>query len=325
MIVPRFWAEARVQHRQAGRQVTVRRFGWSDTSEADAQTRADARVREALDRILHGEKLNRRELKVPYNGAEGVPIREEILAEHGNTIITRNSYGAHCLNTPDVLFADVDFPESPAPRLVLIFSILVFLPTTWFLWQYGAGWRLILVPIVALFFGFIFAGWFHRARTLLAGGIEKYARRRIEAYAAKHPECRLRLYRTPSGFRVLAMHRLFDPGEPAVADFFTALGTDPVYVRMCLRQRCFRARLTPKPWRIGITEHSRPRPGVWPLRPEALPARQAWVARYEQASTAYAACHFVADLGQGLPHDTVRMVQQLHDELCRAESALPMA
>ena len=30
MIVPQYWAEARTRHRDRNRQVTVRRFGWSD-------------------------------------------------------------------------------------------------------------------------------------------------------------------------------------------------------------------------------------------------------------------------------------------------------
>jgi hypothetical protein len=40
---------------------------------------------------------------MPYNGAAGVPIREEIVGRHGETVITRNSYGARCLNMPNVL------------------------------------------------------------------------------------------------------------------------------------------------------------------------------------------------------------------------------
>lgn len=107
MIVPQYWAEARVQQLEP-RQITVRRSGWSDISQEEAQAHAEARAREALERIASGEALSRREPRVPYNGAEGVPIREEILERHGETIITRNVYGARCLNTPDVAFADVD-------------------------------------------------------------------------------------------------------------------------------------------------------------------------------------------------------------------------
>ena len=51
----------------------------------------------------------RREARVAYNGSNGVPIREEVFAKHDDIIITRNLYGSLCLNTPNVLFADIDF------------------------------------------------------------------------------------------------------------------------------------------------------------------------------------------------------------------------
>ena len=43
MLIPQYWAEARVQHRSPNRgtQVTLRRFGWSELSQADAQQMAD--------------------------------------------------------------------------------------------------------------------------------------------------------------------------------------------------------------------------------------------------------------------------------------------
>src|SRR5262245_52830538 len=119
MIVPDFWAEARRQHRDGRKQVTVRRFGWSTASESEALAMAETRAAEALRRILAGEKLDRRERKTAYNGAHGVPIREEVLERHGDEVITRNSYGAHCLNTPRALFADIDFEAETGIRPIL--------------------------------------------------------------------------------------------------------------------------------------------------------------------------------------------------------------
>src|SRR5450432_2742742 len=124
MIVPQFWAEGRVQDRQRGKQVTVRRFGWSDSSQEEAQASADARAQDALQRLLAGEVLPRREPKTAYNGADGVPIREEILSRHGETIVTRNSYGARCLNTPNVFFADIDFEEKTQVGLTQLICLL---------------------------------------------------------------------------------------------------------------------------------------------------------------------------------------------------------
>ena len=44
MIIPKYWAEARLQHRDRKRQITVRRFGWSDVGEAEAMAGAGADV-----------------------------------------------------------------------------------------------------------------------------------------------------------------------------------------------------------------------------------------------------------------------------------------
>lgn len=125
MLVPQFWAQGRIQHRESGRQITIRRFGWSDASQFDAQALADARAAEAMQRWLSGGSVAQREPKVPYNGAQGVPIREEIVSRHGETIVTRNSNGARCLNSPNTLFVDIDY-EVIAPFLLgcLTFAVL---------------------------------------------------------------------------------------------------------------------------------------------------------------------------------------------------------
>ncbi len=296
-----------------------------DVSQDEAQALALARAKEAFQRVASGEALDRRESKMAYNGADGVPIREEILRREGETIITRNSYGAQCLNTPDVLFADVDFTGSAAVWMTCAILLLFLAIAIGIGWSrdsvkaglFAAAAALVLAPKVARVL--------HHAQDRASGGAEKRARKRIAAFAAAHPDWRLRLYRTPAGFRVLAMHRTFDPAEPAVAEFFSALGTDPVYVRMCANQHCFRTRVSPKPWRIGIADHLRPRPGVWPVAPERMPLRQRWVEEYERKATGYASCHFVEELGNGTVHPAPAAVQRLHDALSRADSTLPLA
>ena len=108
MLIPYFWAECRLQNKSGKKQATVKRWGWSDVSQDDAQAMADRRASEAMERVLNGEKLRRRETKDTYGTADGVPIREEVVSRHADIAITRNSYGSLCLNTPNVLFADVD-------------------------------------------------------------------------------------------------------------------------------------------------------------------------------------------------------------------------
>lgn len=325
MIVPDFWAEGRAHAHRDGRSVTVRRFGWSDVSPADAQANADARAADALRRVLAGETLPRRERKVPYNGAAGVPIREEVVSRHGDAVVTRNSYGARCLNSPNVLFADIDFPTGPPFPLGCLTILVLIGLAAWAGWLAESVVLGVVLGFVALAAARPVVALEQRIAERLKGGAEAAARARIERFLADHPEWALRVYRTPAGLRVLVTHRPFDPNDPAVRALFTRLGADPVYVQMCLNQQCFRARVSPKPWRIGIDHHMRPRPGVWPVRPEWLPVRTDWIAAYEAAAAAFAACEFVGDMGSGQVHREVAPVVRLHDDLSRATSGLPIA
>jgi hypothetical protein len=325
MIVPQFWAEGRIQEQVAGKQFTVRRYGWSDDSPLAAQAHADQRTREAFDRIVGGEMLKRREPKLAYNGADGMPIREEIVERQGDSVVTRNGYGARCLNTPDVMFVDVDFEDTRGSARGLTVIGAAFIAAL----VAGYATRSAIACVAAFVLIAAVGIWRVRAEGLrftqdksdpLAG-----AHARVERFIYQHPDWHLRLYRTPAGVRVLAMHDVFAPSDAAVADAFQALGADQVYARMCRNQNCFRARLSAKPWRMDIREHL-PRPNVWPVPPDKLPARDAWVARYERAAEGYAACQYLASVGNTLNvHLNALAVQELHDERTRAHRGLPLA
>jgi hypothetical protein len=323
MIVPQYWAEGRLQYRGRDKQVTVRRFGWSDFSPADAQERADARTKEAFARVMAGETLRRSERKVAYNGSDGVPIREEIVARSGSAVITRNSYGARCLNTPNVLFADIDLEGGPSIRH---FGVMVFTALTVAV-AVGIATNSVILGVVVLAINAALGWATIRFLDRFRGGpgAERRALGRIRQFLASRPEWSFRIYRTPAGLRLLATHRTFDPREPAVAECFRELGCDPIYARMCLNQNCFRARVSPKPWRIGISTHLKPRPGVWPVSRDQMPNRMAWVARYEKQAESFSACRFVDAVGSGVEDSTARAVQILHDDLCGAESGKPLA
>ncbi len=328
MIIPQYWAEARLQHRERKRQITVRRFGWSDVSLEEAQAHADTRVREAFDRVLAGETLPRRERRVAYNGAEGVPIREEIVERDGDAVITRNGYGALCLNTPNVLFADIDFSTKPSGRSILIVSLLLWLSVAVGLkigFDQTLTRSIVIGFVFALVLGYAMTACLYRAQLALSGGHEGVARKRIAAFLAQHPGWRLRLYRTPAGLRLLALHRLFDPRETEVITAFDALGVDPTYARMCRNQNCFRARLTPKPWRLGMPRLHPPYSAAWRLEHAELPARRAWIADYDRESAGHAACRFIETLGNGPVDSVAEHVQQVHDLMCQAERDLPLA
>lgn len=329
MLVPRHWAEARLQHREGRRTVTVRRFGWSDESEALAQAHAEARAREALDRVLAGETLPRRERRVAYNGAEGMPIREEIVERHGEAVVTRNGYGALCLNTPDLLFADIDFVLRPSSGRAILLSMAVTAAcvAVGLHVALGLGWPVALVAafFASLVIGIPIPGLLQRWSVAARGGAERLALQRVHRFLSSHPDWRVRLYRTPAGLRLMAVHRPFDPREPAVPQAFDAFGTDPVFARMCFNQQCFRARLTPKPWRIGMSRLRPPSSAAWMPEHALLPARQAWIEDYQRRSTGYAACRYLETLGGGTEAPALIAQRDFHDLICAADRELPLA
>jgi len=334
MFIPRFWSEASHLERMPGRQVTVRRFGWASTSQQDADAHARQRVEEALAVLREGgpEALagfTRRERKVAYAGSDGLPIREEIVREweDAEVVVTRNSYGALCLNTTRAMFVDVDRAESRAGLMgcagILLGAVLGVVLGPLLL---HAPWAAALAvgAVAGLLVGVAAGRVLHRmspqARDPVGWSIG-----RCRDWCATHPEWRVVAYETPHGARLLPVHAPFDAGEPSSFLFMAHVGADPLYQRMCRLQKCFRARVSPKPWRAGMPDHFRAG-GTWPVRdPDKLARRAEWVRRYEQCAGGYASCRYVETVGDGQPHAGVEAVRRLHDEMCRAGTGLQLA
>jgi len=326
MIVPEYWAEARQQVRRKGRSITVRRFGWSDAGQSEAQAHAEQRAREAMDAILSGRELPRRELRNNY-GIDGVPIREQIVERHGDVVVTRNSYGALCLNTPDVLFADMDFETAPSgcvlPLAAGVAALVAGFAGGTALWSWKWG---LVAAVLALLAANAVVLALKRREFSRDGGAERRALSRVESFAARHLDWHLRLYRTPAGLRVLAMHRTFSPQDEDAGRLFSALRADGLYSTMCKVQNCFRARLTAKPWRIGIDKRIRPPVAAWSREQALLPERLAWIAGYERKAAGFAACRFLKTFGDEARVDPkAARVRDLHDDMSRAGSTLPLA
>lgn len=108
-------------------------------------------------------------------------------------------------------------------------------------------------------------------------------------------------------------------------EFMSFVGVDPLYECMCRLQKCFRARVSPKPWRAHMPEHFRAG-GTWPVTdPAKLAARAAWVRKYEDLTRGYAACRFAEVVGDGAADPQIAAIQALHDEMCQAETSLRLA
>lgn len=260
---------------------------WSSQSLAEAQTLADAAARQIAERFKDGIYPRK-----PGGYYPDRPFREQIMQEIRNSageisaVITRNSYGCLVLNTARVMFVDIDLPEPKKPR---------------------SG---------------IFQRLFGKPQVALAVDPAGDAILRVENWTRNNPDWGWRVYRTRSGLRLLATQGLVDANSDTANRIFDALGADPLYRKLCNSQKCFRARLTPKPWRCGL----RRVPARWPWLNEKQQKRfQKWEANYQSCSGEWATCEFVRQIGNSRVHSEVQQIIKIHDEPTRSESKLPLA
>jgi hypothetical protein len=121
---------------------------------------------------------------------------------------------------------------------------------------------------------------------------------------------------------LLATHGLVEAGSDVADGVFEALGADPLYRKLCKTQKCFRARLTPKPWRCGI----RSKPERWPwLDAKREKLFQKWEAQYQSFAANWATCELIRQIGNSPVHPEVQSILKLHDGPTRAESKLQLA
>jgi len=268
MNIPKYWAHLRQPiANPGGGQYMFDCWQWSNTSEAEAVQRAQARVLEVAKKTAAGADLDR-------YGYGDRPMREEIVVElksggHVVAAITRNLYGALVLNAANAMFMDIDFNDDRDARArqpKIVDAVQRFVKD-------NAGWG-------------------------------------------------IRLYRTRGGLRGLFTHAIFDPNDKSVAGLLRAFGSDPLYIRLCAAQQCFRARLTPKPWRCDAGKP----PARFPFPDQAVEGRyRAWVQRYEQASRPYAVCQWLGDFGAATRNPIVSAVMDVHDQYTRPTENLTLA
>jgi hypothetical protein len=116
-----------------------------------------------------------------------------------------------------------------------------------------------------------------------------------------------------------------DAPQPLDDDFDAlckAVGADDVYRELCREQDCFRARLTPKPLRCGIEMPT------WSSYSGCLVSDEGELARYVNAydilADHFKVCKLTQTIGGGIIHRDLRALVDLHDQMCKVSSDLPM-
>ena len=258
-------------------------WGWSDVSTDDATVMAEQRTAAVSAILQSGRKPDR------YLYSDR-PLREEIIEEwkrpDGSTsvAITRNSYGCLVMNTTTIMFVDVDIPDAPPKGL----------------------------------FGSLFGKKGPDPRQQQ----ENLAIEKVRTMVEMDSRCGVRIYRTKGGLRYLLTHSHTNPSAATTLNAMQSLDADPLYVTLCRVQECFRARLTPKPWRCNI-------PALRVRYPwadaEIKQTALNWVTDYSRNSSAYATCALVEHFGNQAMDDEIARAVGYHDNLTKAGSKLDLA
>lgn len=144
----------------------------------------------------------------------------------------------------------------------------------------------------------------------------------LQSWLAAHPNAGARVYRTAKGLRYLLTNTAAEPNEIAF-NVLKELGSDRLYIFLCREQKSFRARLTPKPWRMNV---ERPPSGFFPAKDEkSAQIFRNWLANYESKAQSYATCRFVSHLGNQALSPSLTAVINRHDDISGASSARPLA
>ena len=212
------------------------------------------------------------------------PIREEILLQLTPLdVVTRNRYGAEVLNSSRLVFIDID-GELPSSQ-------------SFFAWL---------------------AALLNTKDATSDPQQETFDRIARLAKKAGHEHTPMRIYRTKAGYRLLLDTPLAGKDSLELMKIFHA---DPLYTTLCRSQNCYRARLTPKPYRIRIPKCRFDFPED---TTETLTFQQQWIAQYNAHSEPFAVCHYLGTLN-GTEGQSADVVIRYHDDRTRAFSNLPLA
>ncbi len=256
---------------------------WGWSNESEEDARAMAQRRLAE---LEGKARSNEKLERYAYGTKG-PLREEIIHylddnEQSGCIITRNRYGALVMNTKHVMFGDIDI----RPVTVRWGPFKIFRKTEYMEEQWDEVYE------------------------------------QVRKWVDEHANVAVRIYRTYAGVRILFISNTYDPIREDTLNVLTELSCDPLYIRLCQTQGSFRARLTPKPWRIGMDRCR----VAWPPETEKLrKAYSRWVLEYTKKCEPYATCRYIDTYGSSYPLPEISSIIEYHDKVTKAQSSLPLA
>jgi len=289
MNVFKYWGRAWFDETQQQEfKVDLCRVAGSNISENDAKHLAGQRLSQSIERLKAGNALQEYDYDSKTLTEE---LIEEIFGPNGELVaaITRNRYGALVLNTQKILFADID---AECRSETLFERCLAWL-----------GKRVLIKN-------------------------KSYHLQQIERFSADNLDLELIVYETFAGFRVVIANHEFESLDPKAQTILSELGSDPLYVKLCQLQDCFRARLTPKPWRCGS---SKPNVGFPFAGEEQAQLMVQWQKQYDEKLHKYKVCNknnVINKQSSSELSDSRQLIARIlrvHDAYVLGDTDLPLA
>ena len=125
-----------------------------------------------------------------------------------------------------------------------------------------------------------------------------------------------RIYETTKGIRVIGK-KYIDPSSKGYISLMRSLYVDWIYIQLSKKQKCYRARLTPKPYRMKFKSIKVKSP---------LDCKKdnylSWEQAYAEKSKEYSVVRLVKLLGRDFSNDTI---VKKHDLMCNIQSNRKLA
>jgi hypothetical protein len=137
------------------------------------------------------------------------------------------------------------------------------------------------------------------------------------ATTSKYKDFGYRIYETYQGARVIVLGKPFDPRDPQTKKMMDEFNCDPLYTRLCIKQGCYRARLTPKPYRMNMRAYKVKFPRDGDDR-----EFQQWLTNYESESRNFSVCQLIQQIGT---NHSLNEIIRLHDDITGVNYRQPLA
>lgn len=143
----------------------------------------------------------------------------------------------------------------------------------------------------------------------------------LRTWLSTRPQFGARVYRTRKGLRYLFTHQPL-PVNDETLGWLEELGSDKLYTRLCRGQQCYRARLSPKAFRVGVKALDVQYPYETSNERESF---DIWLREYESKAAGHAVCKLLCVIGAENIHKDLKAAVETHDKMTLCDSELPLA